>query len=68
MVIGLAIIHYHSRAWPLRAGALGLTYGALMFVYPWSHFGIAMLAVAEPMLGRQRPPEDTASIQPDTAD
>lgn len=63
MMVGLAIIHYHSRGWPLRPMALGATYAGLLFVPPWSYFATAMLAIVEPVLPIQRPPEDSPSTR-----
>lgn len=68
MLVGLAIVHYHSRNWPLRAATLGLTYASLTFVYPWSHIAVAMLAIAEPLLPIQRPPESTPPPKRPTID
>lgn len=65
MLVGLGIIHYHSRPWPLRSLALGATYAGLMFVYPWTQFATAMLAIAESALPAMRPPEDTPPPQKD---
>lgn len=64
MLVGLAIIHYHSRGWALRPMALGATYAGLLFVPPWSYFATAMLAIVEPVLPLQRPPEDTPPARP----
>lgn len=66
MLVGLGIIHYHSRQWPLRPLALGATYASLFFVYPWTHLAAAMLAIAEPTLPAQRPHEDTPPPQANT--
>lgn len=68
MLVGLGILHYHSRQWALRPLALGATYASLMFIYPWSHLAAAMLAIAEPSLPVRRPPEDTPPPQPKPQD
>jgi hypothetical protein len=63
MLVGLAIIHFHTRHWPLRPLALGATYAGLMLAYPWSHFAAALLAISEPALPVRRLPEDSPPPQ-----
>jgi hypothetical protein len=50
LLLGLAIIHYTTRAQPWRPFALWALYGALIVVNVWIWIVVAVLGLAETVL------------------
>jgi hypothetical protein len=61
VLMGLAIIHYATQGLPARLLLLWAVYFALLILNTWAALIIALIAIFEPFLPWQRPPEDPNS-------
>ena len=60
MLVGLALLHRVTRGMGARPAILGLVYGALLMLSPFSSLLVAMVGLAEPYLRTRQPPPGPA--------